>query len=258
MARVTPTTSAAAAQRQARKNTVNRKYKVVFESVTKKLKKLHTVVSSPCQPAPWPRPLTHVLQIKFGTKAPTGYTFVPAGIPELTKRCKDASRAGNHKIFVVSVRTSQGFYWRELADCYQTGFLTNDAISPHVSRVGYHFVSSVAKQACESLGLAEDKLRPEGRLTLPTTEEQNEDRKARNARLKAAALVDSTPQELLDQQAHDCLADLFPDAPARDKLRIVTRAFKKASLTHTHRHTVSPIVDSNVNRELPRWVMRRR
>ena len=45
MARVKGSAAAAADRRQARKNVVNRKYKVVFESVTKKQKKLHTVVS---------------------------------------------------------------------------------------------------------------------------------------------------------------------------------------------------------------------
>ena len=34
---------------------------------------------------------------------PPGFSFVPVGDPELTKRCKDISREREHLIFIVSV-----------------------------------------------------------------------------------------------------------------------------------------------------------
>jgi hypothetical protein len=44
-------------------------------------------------------------QLSFHTEPPPGYTFIPAGNPQLTTALKEFAKKGNHKIFSVSVRT---------------------------------------------------------------------------------------------------------------------------------------------------------
>ena len=45
-------------------------------------------------------------QLSFHTEPPPGYTFIPAGNPQLTTALKEFAKSGNHKIFSVSVRLS--------------------------------------------------------------------------------------------------------------------------------------------------------
>ncbi|KAL9008042.1 MAG: hypothetical protein Q9173_006794 [Seirophora scorigena] len=70
----------------ARRTMLSRKssYKVVIEEITEKKKKLHTTVS-------------------FRTQAPLGYTFVAAGDPRLTAKCKDIARAQALTVYIVSI-----------------------------------------------------------------------------------------------------------------------------------------------------------
>lgn len=42
-------------------------------------------------------------QITFKAEPPRGYTFIPAGHPELTAALKEFSRQGDHKIYAVTV-----------------------------------------------------------------------------------------------------------------------------------------------------------
>lgn len=42
-------------------------------------------------------------QITFKAEPPPGYTFIPAGNPELTAALKEFSRQGDHKIYAVTV-----------------------------------------------------------------------------------------------------------------------------------------------------------
>lgn len=44
-----------------------------------------------------------VQQLSFKAEPPTGYTFIPAGNPELTNALKEFARKGNHRIYAVSV-----------------------------------------------------------------------------------------------------------------------------------------------------------
>ncbi|KAL9047474.1 MAG: hypothetical protein Q9206_006751, partial [Seirophora lacunosa] len=89
MARVPAKRAAAApvrtgALRHARTNEQRKSsYKVVIEEITEKKKKLHTTVS-------------------FRTQAPLGYTFVAAGDPRLTSKCKDIARAQSLTVYIVS------------------------------------------------------------------------------------------------------------------------------------------------------------
>ncbi|CAI7642877.1 unnamed protein product [Penicillium manginii] len=61
-----------------------RKHKVIMESVTQEKKKLQSVIS-------------------FEARAPTGYTFIPAGNPHLTTACKERCRKEGSQIYAVSV-----------------------------------------------------------------------------------------------------------------------------------------------------------
>ena len=80
-------------------------YKVVFEEVGGKRKKLKTLV---CHVIWVHRPL-HLIdalilpQLHGNSKPPTGYTFIPAGDPQLTSRCKQIAKAEGLTVFIVSV-----------------------------------------------------------------------------------------------------------------------------------------------------------
>lgn len=77
-------------------------YKVILEEVTDKQKKLKTVVRR----SAWARisaGFLMVQQLYPEQKAPRGYTFIPAGDPQLTNRCKKLAREDGLTVFIVSV-----------------------------------------------------------------------------------------------------------------------------------------------------------
>ncbi len=84
----------------------SRKHRVVLESVTQEKKKLRTVVSISSL-------MLHdstnmpLVQLSFTARPPPGYTFIPAGHPELTSAMKEFARKGNHEIYAVSVSHSR-------------------------------------------------------------------------------------------------------------------------------------------------------
>ncbi|KAA8652244.1 DUF2293 domain-containing protein [Aspergillus tanneri] len=86
MARVTRRLASVLARRApsrtARRNA--RRHKVIMESVTQAKKKLRSVIS-------------------FEAKAPPGYTFIPAGNPQLTTACKELCRKDGLKVFAVTI-----------------------------------------------------------------------------------------------------------------------------------------------------------
>ena len=43
-------------------------------------------------------------KVTFHSNPPPGYTFIPAGNPELTAALKEFARRGDHKIYAVTVR----------------------------------------------------------------------------------------------------------------------------------------------------------
>jgi hypothetical protein len=89
---------AVAASRTAAKK--QRRHRVIIESVGQEQKKLKTTVRR------WRRKLARKLtteQISFQARPPNGYTFIPAGNPELTNKLKEASREANQQIYAVSV-----------------------------------------------------------------------------------------------------------------------------------------------------------
>ena len=80
----------------------SRKHKVVIESITQEKKKLRTTVSGIASETAL---ITdeRALQLSFTATPPAGYTFIPAGHPELTAALKEFARKGNHQIYAVSV-----------------------------------------------------------------------------------------------------------------------------------------------------------
>ncbi|GFF49781.1 LOW QUALITY PROTEIN: hypothetical protein IFM46972_08886 [Aspergillus udagawae] len=85
-----------------------RKHKVILESITQEKKKLRSVIS-------------------FEAKAPPGYTFIPAGNPQLTGACKELCRKDGLKVYAVTT----------------TPHMHTHNLSQHVHRIGYHFPSAV-------------------------------------------------------------------------------------------------------------------
>ncbi|KAI9884654.1 MAG: hypothetical protein M1823_003574 [Watsoniomyces obsoletus] len=160
-------------------------HKIVFESVTQQKKKLRTIIS-------------------FHSNPPAGFTFVPAGHhPQLTQQCKEVSRLGGHKVYIVS-----------------TSHKKANNITQHVHRIGYHFASTVVHQVTQDLGLSVTRS-GHVRLRFGSPVE-----KLLAAEHHGDTLAEAT-QEQLNAQAQDALVDLFPKMPANDRSRIIHRAFKR-------------------------------
>ena len=85
---------------QAAKN--RKRQKVVVESDSKG-NKLRSVVSRHVAARTARGFAYHRSQISFRAEPPTGYTFIPAGNPQLTAALKEFSRKENRKIHQVSV-----------------------------------------------------------------------------------------------------------------------------------------------------------
>lgn len=94
-------TPSRAVQRRARR------HKVIMESVTQEKKKLRSVVCIPCFEM---SSSILINQICFEAQAPSGYTFIPAGNPQLTTACKERCRKEGLQIHAVSVRILAGRY----------------------------------------------------------------------------------------------------------------------------------------------------
>ncbi|KAI9039526.1 DUF2293 domain-containing protein [Aspergillus affinis] len=172
------TLSRRAPSRAARAN--SRKHRVIMESVTQEKKKLRSVIS-------------------FQAKAPPGYTFIPAGNPQLTTACKELCRKDGLKVFAVTT----------------TPHMKTHNLSQHVHRIGYHFPSAVVAAVCTDLGLY---LTATGK-TVPF----NGDNTA-GIRKRANSEVS---QITINTEARDVLKDLFPNIPANDLNQIIKTAFQK-------------------------------
>ncbi len=80
-------------------------YKVVFEQFTEKKKKLIKAVGPEVASPVGYRAINTVSsrQSSFSQAAPLGYTFIPAGDPQITNRCKDIARENGAKVYIVTV-----------------------------------------------------------------------------------------------------------------------------------------------------------
>ncbi|MCJ1283832.1 hypothetical protein MMC26_003163 [Xylographa opegraphella] len=187
------TSRAPSAARRILTNRDKPTYKVVLEEVTQKKKKLITVGSSKINP-------------------PGGYTFIPAGDPQITNRCKDIARKDGATVFAVSTTRHK-----------------HSDLSKEVHRIGYHFPSSTVDRACLSLGVS---LSRDGRVLRHQhdwIEDAARSRDQNGTRLNLSAHNTSSTklsQATIDTQAREAIRDLFPKIPDKDLRDIVTHAFE--------------------------------
>ncbi|KAK4866259.1 hypothetical protein LT330_008600 [Penicillium expansum] len=152
-----------------------------MESVTQEKKKLRSVIC-------------------FEAQAPSGYTFIPAGNPQLTTTCKERCRHEGLQIYAVST----------------TPHHRHHNLSQHVHRIGYHFPSTVVAAVCSELGFY---LTSTGK-TVPSTFPTD--------RIENSTQADSEISQItLNTQARDALKDLFPNIPDKDLNQIIKTAFQK-------------------------------
>ncbi|KAL9115294.1 MAG: hypothetical protein Q9187_007329, partial [Circinaria calcarea] len=150
----------------------------------------------------------------FHAKPPPGYTFIPAGDPQITNRCKQLARLDGAKVFIVS--TTRNKHADDLA--YQ------------VHRIGYHFPSSVVGRACTSLGIDISRSGQVLRHHVATSHypvPQRNARKRQSGPNHSEASVPEVSQAAIDTQAREAIRDMFPKIPQQDLRAIVTRAFEK-------------------------------
>ncbi|OQE37889.1 hypothetical protein PENCOP_c009G05312 [Penicillium coprophilum] len=158
-----------------------KRHKVIMESVTQEKKKLRSVIC-------------------FEAQAPSGYTFIPAGNPQLTTTCKERCRDEGLQIYAVST----------------TPHHRHHNLSQHVHRIGYHFPSTVVAAVCSELGFY---LTSTGR-TVPSTFPTD--------RIENLKQDDSEVSQItLNTEARDALKDLFPNIPDKDLNQIIKTAFQK-------------------------------
>ncbi|KAJ5359894.1 hypothetical protein N7517_009085 [Penicillium concentricum] len=158
-----------------------RRHKVIMESVTQEKKKLRSVIC-------------------FEAQAPSGYTFIPAGNPQLTTTCKERCRDEGLQIHAVST----------------TPHHRHHNLSQHVHRIGYHFPSTVVAAVCSELGFY---LTSTGK-TVPSTFPTD--------RIENPKQADSEVSQItLNTEARDALKDLFPNIPDKDLNQIIKTAFQK-------------------------------
>ncbi|CAG7968687.1 unnamed protein product [Penicillium nalgiovense] len=158
-----------------------RRHKVIMESVTQEKKKLRSVIC-------------------FEAQAPSGYTFIPAGNPQLTTTCKERCRAEGLQIHAVST----------------TPHHRHHNLSQHVHRIGYHFPSTVVAAVCSELGFYLTSTGKTVPSTFPTDRIENSKR------------ADSEISQItLNTEARDALKDLFPNIPDKDLNQIIKTAFQK-------------------------------
>ncbi|CAG8302559.1 unnamed protein product [Penicillium salamii] len=183
-------TPSRAVQRRARR------HKVIMESVTQEKKKLRSVVCIPCFEM---SSSILINQICFEAQAPSGYTFIPAGNPQLTTACKERCRKEGLQIHAVST----------------TPHHKTHNLSQHVHRIGYHFPSTVVAAVCSELGLY---LTSTGK-TMPIYAMGRVDNNSRAA--------SEVSQVTLNTDARDAMRDLFPNIPDQDLNQIIKTAFQK-------------------------------
>ncbi|KAJ5667527.1 hypothetical protein N7507_003391 [Penicillium longicatenatum] len=182
MARVVRRAASAAAWRAPSRAIQRRarKHKVIMESVTQEKKKLRSVIC-------------------FEAKAPTGYTFIPAGNPLLTTACKEQCRKEGSQIYAVST----------------TPHMHTHNLSQHVHRIGYHFPSTVVAAVCSELGLY---LTSTGKAVSFHTLGTVDDRRPPDSEVS---------QEVINTEARDAIKDLFPNVPDKDLFQIIKTSFQK-------------------------------
>ncbi|KAL9617730.1 MAG: hypothetical protein Q9160_007504 [Pyrenula sp. 1 TL-2023] len=167
-----------------------RKHKVVVETVTQEKKKLRSVLT-------------------FKAQAPLGYTFIPAGNPQLTNALKEAARQENEKIFAVSTTPHQNVH----------------DLSQQVHRIGFHFPNRIIDMVCLKYGI---KISSKGTLvdgygSVPPRVQPTSSAKAHGRTIPEG----SEDQITINTKARESITDLFPNIPDEDLWKIIKTAFQK-------------------------------
>ncbi|KAI1630074.1 hypothetical protein EDD37DRAFT_558805 [Exophiala viscosa] len=166
------------------------KHRVVVETTSKDEKKLRSVIT-------------------FRADPPPGYTFIPAGNPELTAALKEFSRRDDQKIFAVTT----------------TPHAARHELSREVHRIGFHFPTSVVARVCAHYGI---RLTSGGKV-IDESKEDKEDRLF--AQVYQNQNGQRPPKEKKDQvtintEAKQTIKDLFPKIPDNDLYQIIKTAFQ--------------------------------
>lgn len=178
-----------------------------------KKKKLECAVSQRQVLAPWHTLLTSSQNIATSIP-PQGYSFIPLGHPELTKLCKELSREQGVKIYIVSVGDLDDRKDRvhvkakkKKQNCNPTGA---QSFANQMSRMGFHFSSSIVDKARETLSLDARSYPISGPSRRPEP-------------IPAS-------QEEYHAQVDAVLRDLFPRIPHTDRQIIIDHAFTRVSV----------------------------
>ncbi|KAH7116063.1 hypothetical protein B0J11DRAFT_539080 [Dendryphion nanum] len=171
-------------------------YKVVMEVVTQEKKKLRSVMT-------------------YTANAPSGYTFVPLGNPDLTEYCKETCRRRNLTAHIVTAQPKKN--------------AQTNRRNPQIDtqRIGYHFPNVVIEEACTILGYTWRK----GQF-IKIVNNSEETRIARNLRdYDERMRLDGRPLTERDtkDQIRNAIREVFPKIPEADMEGIVNHAFEEGS-----------------------------
>ena len=173
--------------------------------------------------------------MSFKTEAPPGYTFIAAGDPKLTSKCKELSRTQGLVVYIVSVSLTGP--WNSTFELTIQKTSRVNSLSEQVGRLGYHFPSTVVEQACQVLGSTIAKSgnvhyqRKPGHHPYATRSKrsipQQQGKRKQNAKPRAASVGNEMDQSDIDARAAFAIRDLFPKIPDNDVQHIVAQAFQK-------------------------------
>ncbi|EXJ77568.1 hypothetical protein A1O3_09795 [Capronia epimyces CBS 606.96] len=163
------------------------KHKVVMEDTSKEKNKLRSVIT-------------------FRADPPPGYTFIPAGNPELTAALKEFARRGDNKIFAVTT----------------TPHADRHELSREVHRVGFHFPTSVVAQVCAHYGI---RLTSGGKVIDETKDDKLFMQVYQNPGHRP--VEGEKDQVTINTEAKQTIKDLFPNIPDKDLFQIIKTAFQK-------------------------------
>ncbi|KAJ6439504.1 mfs monocarboxylate transporter protein [Purpureocillium lavendulum] len=168
----------------------------------------------------------------FTRNPPEGYVFIPVGNPALTNFCKELSREQGVKVYFVSVREPHRGKGKASPEAYQTqncGASGTQTFANQMSRMGFHFLSSIVDKAreCLSLDPIADFVPGPSQAPEPIPESQTE----------------------YHAQVDGVLRDLFPRIPNTDRQIIIDHAF-----TRRERYRGEPPVGLSTSMTLARRV----
>lgn len=202
----------------------NQKQKVVLEGNQGKGQGRNVVSSSKNPTArgrlPDKAPAHLSRQLSFHTEPPPGYTFIPAGNPQLTAALKEFAKRGNHKIFSVSVCQCKHKSHRLTNRQQTTPHASRHELSREVHRVGFHFPTFVVAQVCNHYGI---RLTRTGRVI-----DEKENDSFMKVYQKGQLVLDEKieDQVTINTEAKETIRDLFPNIPDNDLFQIIKTAFQ--------------------------------